>query len=137
MSWKPLKFLLSTSLLVVAFGYHNEVNAELVTRANTKEYGTFYFEKTLPSLHTYAMSTNSNTEFAVAIMTPNQIKDDKKTGIRYPSVMWINCKAGRMRINTMKKPPAQDAAKVLTENMQFQGLRFCKLHQQEWKHSLW
>ena len=136
MNWKPLKFLLSTSLLVAVFGHHNEVNSGVVTRANMKEHGTFYFTKSMPSLHTYAMSRNSNTEFAVAIMTPNQIKD-VKTGIPYPTVMWVNCKDGRMRINTMKEPPAQDAARILTDNIQLQGARFCQLHKQEWKHLLW
>ena len=136
MSWKPLKFVLSTSLLVGTFGYHNEVNAELAARANTKEYGTFQFTETMPSLHTYAMSRNGNTEFAVAVMTPNQMKDDK-TGIRYSTVMWVNCKDGRMQINTMKKSPAQDALRVLSENIQFQGARFCQTHKQLWEHSDW
>ena len=48
MNWKPLKLLLSTTLLVAAFGYHNEVNAELVKSGHTKEYGTFVFNKTMP-----------------------------------------------------------------------------------------
>ena len=82
------------------------------------------------------MSRNGNTEFAVAIMTPNQVKHDE-IGIQYPSAMWANCKDGRIRINTMKKPPTQDAARVLTENMQFQGVRFYGLHKQMRKHSLW
>ena len=129
MNWKPLKLLLSTTLLVAAFGYHNEVNAELVKRGHTKEYGTFVFNKTMPSLHSYSMSRNGNTEFAVAIMTPNQVKHDE-IGIQYPSAMQVHCKDGRIRINTMKKPPAQDAARVLTENMQFQGVRFYALHKQ-------
>ena len=136
MNWKPLKFLLSTYLLVAAFGHHNEVNSRVATRANTKEYGTFYFTETLPSLHTYAMSRNSNTEFAVAVMTPAQIKEDK-IGILYPSVIWLNCKDGRVRFNSMKKPPAKDAAKELTKNMKIMASSFCQLHKQEWKHSHW
>ena len=36
MNWKTLKLLLSKTLLVAAFGYHNEVNAELVKGVTRK-----------------------------------------------------------------------------------------------------
>ena len=38
-------------------------------------------------------------------MTPKQTVDDK-TGLPYPSVMWVNCKDGNMQIKTMKKTSA-------------------------------
>ena len=136
MNWKPLKFLLSTPLLVAAFGHHNEVSAQVEIQVNNEDIGTIIFTKTLPSLHTYAKSRNSNTEFAVAVMTPTQIKDDE-IGIIYPSVMWVNCKDGRIRFNSMKKPPAKDAAKALTENMQIMASGFCQYHKREYKHSHW
>ena len=135
-NWKPLKFLLSTSLLVAAFGHHNEVSAQVRTKGVDEDTGTIIFPKTLPSLHSYAKSRNSNTEYAVAVMTPTQIKEDE-VGILYPSVIWVNCKDGRMRFTSMKKPPAKDAAKALTENMQIMASGFCEFHKREFKHSYW
>ena len=136
MNWKPLKSLLSTSLLVAAFGPHNEVSAQVRTNGVDEDTGSFIFTKPLPSLHSYAKSRNSNTEYAVAVMTPTQIKEDE-VGILYPSVMWVNCKDGRMRFTSMKKPPAKDAVKALTENMQKMASSFCVFHKREFKHSYW
>ena len=138
MNWKPLQLLLSTSLLIAAFGQRNEVNAEINVDINalTEDYGAIRFDKSFPSLHSYAMSRNSNTEFAVAIMTPNQIKDDK-TDILFPSVLWVDCKNRRAQFNSMEKLPAKDKKRVVAEAVQLQGARFCQFHKQVFKHSRW
>ena len=134
MNWKLTKFLLSTSLIIAAFGQHNKVNAEL-ERVDTEKYGTFRFAKPL-SLHNYAQSRNGYTKFAVAIMTPNQFKDNE-TGIAWPSVIWVDCKNGLMMVNTTKKTSAQDSLRTLAEDMKLEATRFCQTHKRIWKHSRW
>ena len=138
MNWKPLKLLLSTSLLIAAFGQHNEVKAEINVDIDslTEAYGTFLFGKTFPSIQSYARSRNSKTEFAVAFMTPNQ-KKDYKTGILYPSVLWVNCKDGRVQFYSMEKLPAEDKKRVGLEAVKLQAFRFCQFHKEEFKHSYW
>ena len=134
MYWKLTKFLLSTSLIIAAFGQHNKVNAELET-VHTEKSGTFRFAKPL-SLHNYAQSRNGYTKFAVAIMTPNQLKD-YETGIAWPSVIWVDCKNGLFMANTTKKTSAQDSLRTLAEDIKLEGTRFCQTHKRIWKHSRW
>ena len=138
MNWKLVKLLLSTSFLISAFGPHNEVNAEINVDIDTvtEAYGAIRFDKSFPSLHSYAMSRNNKAEFAVAIMTPNQIKDNK-TGILFPSVLWVDCKNGLVQFNSMEKLPVKDKKRVVAEAVQFQGARFCQFHKQVFKHSRW
>jgi len=66
--------------------------------AVNEDIGIIIFSKTLSSLHSCAKSRDGSAEFAVAVMTRTQIKEDEG-GILYPSVMWVNCKDGRMRFN--------------------------------------
>ena len=138
MNRKPLELLLSISLLIAVFGQHNEVNAQINVDIDsfTEAYGTFLAGKSFPSIQSYARSRNSKTEFAVAFMTPNQKKDDK-TGILYQSVLWLNCKDGRVQFYSMEKIPAEDKKRVALEAVKLQAFRFCQFHKQAFKHSYW
>lgn len=113
------------------------INLEINVNTLTESYGSFRLNKSLPSTQSYARSVISKAEFAVAIMPPNQMKDDD-TEILYPSLLWVNCKSEPIQFNLMEKLSSEESKRVAPEAVQLHESRFYLFHKQIFTHSrLW
>ena len=138
MNWKPLYLLLSASVAIASFNPQYKVlaNSTVELDKTSIKYGYFTYTKPSISVTSYARSEKSNTLFAVAINSGNQVKDDTN-GFEVPTAMLVDCKRGRGELFFMEKQPGKITREQGLGLMRAEIEKFCTTHKQLWKHSDW